>query len=216
VTLARFLFPMSLFVTFEGVEGCGKTTQIKLLAEALAARNGNVLSLREPGGTSIGDQIRAVLHDLRNHDMQPRAEILLYNAARAQIVEQRIKPHLAAGGIVLCDRFADSTIAYQGYGRGLNLADVRHIVAFATQNLKPDLTLYLDIDVEAGLARRRTSGGEWNRMDDQTLDFYRRVHTGYVALMAEEPQRWVSIDAAREVSEVQREILDVVQSRIVS
>jgi dTMP kinase len=206
---------MSLFVTFEGLEGCGKTTQIKLLAEALTARGCNVLSLREPGGTPIGDQIREVLHDLRNHDMEPRAEILLYNAARAQIVEQRIKPHLAAGGIVLCDRFADSTIAYQGYGRELDLADVRHIVAFATQNLTPDLTLYLDIDVEAGLARRRTGGGEWNRMDAQTVEFYRRVQQGYRALMAEEPHRWVSIDASRNVSDVQQEIWEVVQSRIV-
>ncbi|MBI5567915.1 MAG: dTMP kinase [Chloroflexi bacterium] len=205
---------MSLFITFEGPEGCGKTTQIKLLAQALAARDCNVLSLREPGGTSIGDQIREVLHDLRNTEMHARAEILLYNAARAQIVEQRIKPHLAAGGIVLCDRFADSTLAYQGFGRGLDLSDVRHIVAFATQNLKPDLTLYLDIDVEAGLARRRTGGGEWNRMDDQTVEFYRRVREGYRVLMAEEPQRWVSIDAAREVAEIQRDILVEVEKRL--
>ncbi|MBP7688847.1 MAG: dTMP kinase [Thermoflexales bacterium] len=205
---------MSLFITFEGPEGCGKTTQIKLLAEALTARGCDVLSLREPGGTSIGDQIREVLHDLRNTEMHARAEILLYNAARAQIVEQRIKPHLAAGGIVLCDRFADSTLAYQGYGRGLDLADVRHIVAFATQNLKPDLTLYLDIDVEAGLARRRIGGGEWNRMDDQTVEFYRRVREGYRALMAEEPQRWVSIDAARSVAEVQRDVLAEVERKL--
>lgn len=205
---------MSLFITFEGPEGCGKTTQIKLLAQTLTARGCDVLSLREPGGTSIGDQIREVLHDLRNTEMHARAEILLYNAARAQIVEQRIKPHLAAGGIVLCDRFADSTLAYQGYGRGLNLPDVRHIVAFATQNLKPDLTLYLDIDVEAGLARRRIGGGEWNRMDDQTVEFYRRVREGYRALMAEEPQRWVSIDASRSVSEVQRAVWEVVESLI--
>ena len=205
---------MSLFITFEGPEGCGKTTQIKLLAQTLTARGCDVLSLREPGGTSIGDQIREVLHDLRNTEMHARAEILLYNAARAQIVEQRIKPHLAAGGIVLCDRFADSTLAYQGYGRGLNLPDVRHIVAFATQNLKPDVTLYLDIDVEAGLARRRIGGGEWNRMDDQTVEFYRRVREGYRALMAEEPQRWVSIDASRSVSEVQRAVWEVVESRI--
>lgn len=205
---------MSLFITFEGPEGCGKTTQIKLLAEVLTARGCDVLSLREPGGTSIGDQIREVLHDLRNTEMHARAEILLYNAARAQIVEQRIKPHLQAGGIVLCDRFADSTLAYQGYGRGLELADVRHIVSFATQNLKPDLTLYLDIDVEAGLARRR-AGGEWNRMDDQTVEFYRRVREGYRALMAEEPQRWIAIDASRNVNEVQQEIWEVVESRIV-
>jgi dTMP kinase len=206
---------MSLFITFEGPEGCGKTTQIKLLSDALTSRGCNVLNLREPGGTSIGDQIRDVLHDLRNHEMHARAEVLLYNAARAQIVEQRIKPHLAAGGIVLCDRFADSTLAYQGYGRGLDLSDVRHIVAFATQNLKPDLTLYLDIEVEAGLARRRTGGGEWNRMDDQAVEFYRRVREGYRALMAAEPQRWVAIDAARDVAEIQRDIWAVVESRLV-
>ena len=205
---------MSLFITFEGPEGCGKTTQIKLLAEVLTARGCNVLSLREPGGTSIGDQIREVLHDLRNTEMHARAEILLYNAARAQIVEQRIKPHLAAGGIVLCDRFADSTLAYQGYGRGLDLADVQHIVAFATQNLKPDLTLYLDIDVEAGLARRRIGGGEWNRMDDQTVEFYRRVREGYRVLMAAEPQRWVSIDASRSVEDVQRAIWEKVSALV--
>jgi dTMP kinase len=205
---------MSLFLTFEGPEGSGKSTQIQLLADALTARGCDVLSLREPGGTSIGDQIRAVLHDLRNREMRPRAEILLYNAARAQIVEQTIKPHLARGGIVLCDRFADSTLAYQGYGRGLDLADVRHIVAFATQNLKPDLTLYLDIEVEAGLARRRSSGGEWNRMDDQTLEFYRRVRDGYRQLMAEEPQRWVVIDAARSVDEIQQAILIEVEKRL--
>jgi len=206
---------MSLFVTFEGPEGSGKSTQIKLLAEALTARGCAVLTLREPGGTSIGDQIREVLHDLRNREMHPRAEILLYNAARAQIVEQQIKPQLARGGIVLCDRFADSTVAYQGYGRGLDLDDVRHIVAFATQHLKPDLTLYLDIDVEAGLERRRVGGGEWNRMDDQAVEFYRRVRDGYLKLMADEPQRWVKIDAARSVAEVQQEIWSVVQSRIV-
>ena len=206
---------MSLFITFEGPEGCGKTTQIKLLAQALTARGCEVLSLREPGGTSIGDQIREVLHDLRNTEMHARTEILLYNAARAQIVEQRIKPHLQAGGIVLCDRFADSTLAYQGYGRGLDLADVRHIVTFATQNLKPDLTLYLDIDVEAGLARRRAGGGEWNRMDDQTVEFYRRVRQGYRALMAEEPQRWIAIDASRSVEDVQRDVWAIVENRLV-
>jgi dTMP kinase len=206
---------MSLFVTFEGPEGSGKSTQIKLLSDALIAEGRQVLTLREPGGTSIGDQIREVLHDLRNREMHPRAEILLYNAARAQIVEQKIKPQLACGGIVLCDRFADSSLAYQGYGRDLGLDDVRHIVAFATQNLKPDLTLYLDIEVEAGLERRRSGGGEWNRMDDQAVEFYRRVRAGYLQLIAEEPQRWVKIDAARSVDEVQRDIRAVVESRLV-
>lgn len=205
---------MSLFITFEGPDGSGKTTQIGLLAETLMARGCDVLALREPGGTAIGDQIREVLHNLRNREMQPRTEILLYNAARAQLVEQRIKPHLAQGGIVVCDRYADSTLAYQGYGRELALADVRRIVAFATQQLKPDVTFYLDIDVEAGLARRRQGGGEWNRMDDQALEFYRRVREGYRVLMTEEPQRWVSIDAARSVAEIQQDILAEVEKRL--
>lgn len=205
---------MSLFITFEGPDGSGKTTQIRLLAETLRARGCDVLALREPGGTAIGDQIREVLHNLRNREMQPRTEILLYNAARAQLVEQRIKPHLAQGGIVVCDRYADSTLAYQGYGRELALADVRRIVAFATQQLKPDVTFYLDIDVEAGLARRRQGGGEWNRMDDQALEFYRRVREGYRVLMTEEPQRWVSIDAARSVAEIQQDILAEVEKRL--
>lgn len=205
---------MSLFITFEGPDGSGKTTQIRLLAETLMARGCDVLALREPGGTAIGDQIREVLHNLRNREMRPRTEILLYNAARAQLVEQRIKPHLAQGGIVVCDRYADSTLAYQGYGRELALADVRRIVAFATQQLKPDVTFYLDIDVEAGLARRRQGGGEWNRMDDQALEFYRRVREGYRVLMTEEPQRWVSIDAARSVAEIQQDILAEVEKRL--
>jgi dTMP kinase len=170
--------------------------------------------LREPGGTSIGDQIRAVLHSLHNREMHPRAEILLYNAARAQLVEQLIKPHLACGGVVLCDRFADSTIAYQGYGRGLALDDVQHLVTFATQSLKPDLTLYLDIEVEAGLERRRRGGGEWNRMDEQTLEFHRRVRDGYLKMIAAEPQRWVVIDAAQSVDEIQRDIRAAVESRL--
>ena len=165
---------MSLFVTFEGPEGSGKTTQIKLLAEALTLAGHDVLAVREPGGTPIGDQVREVVHALRNRDMDPRAECLLYGAARAQLVEQRLKPHLAQGGIVLCDRYADSTLAYQGYGRGLDLDAVKQIIAFATQGLKPDVTFYLDIDVVAGLARRRDSGDDWNRMDDQALDFHRR------------------------------------------
>ncbi|MFN8595601.1 MAG: dTMP kinase [Anaerolineae bacterium] len=191
-------------------------TQIKLLAEALMASGCAVFDTARTGRHLIGDQIREVLHDLRNREMHPRAEILLYNAARADrgTADQTAvsaRRHRAA----LCDRFADSTVAYQGYGRGLDLDDVRHIVAFATQHLKPDLTLYLDIDVEAGLERRRVGGGEWNRMDDQAVEFYRRVRDGYLKLMADEPQRWVKIDAARSVAEVQQEIWRVVQSRIV-
>ncbi len=204
---------MSLFITFEGPDGSGKSTQIKLLSETLIAQGCDVLTVREPGGTPISEGIRAVVHSLRHQDMHPRTEILLYNAARAQLVEQSIKPHLARGGIVLCDRYADSTLAYQGYGRELDLDAVRHIIAFATQGLKPDLTFYLDIAVETGLARRRR-GGEWNRMDEQTLEFHRRVRAGYLKMMAEEPRRWVRIDGAQSVVEIQQEIWAAVENRL--
>src|SRR4030067_259736 len=167
-----------MFVAFEGPDGSGKSTQIKLRPEYLQGLGQNVLPPREPGGTAIGEQIRQVLHDLRNKAMQPRAEILLYSAARAQLVGEKIKPHLAAGGIVLSDRYADSTMAYQGYGRGLDLETLRLITAFATQQLKPHLTLLFDIDAEAGLRRRQAGGAEWNRMDDLTLAFQQRVQQG--------------------------------------
>ncbi|MCK4450849.1 MAG: dTMP kinase, partial [Anaerolineae bacterium] len=134
-----------MFITLEGPDGSGKTTQIRLLAEWLREQDYEVVLTREPGGTDIGDQIRVVLHDPRNTAMDARTEILLYSASRAQHVAQRIRPALAAGKIVISDRYADSTLAYQGYGRGLNLETLRTITAFATGGLMPDLTLYLDI-----------------------------------------------------------------------
>jgi len=138
---------MRLFITFEGPDGSGKTTQARLLAARLRGQGHDVIYVREPGGTAIGDQIRQIVHDVRNVEMQPRAELLLYSASRAQLVEQVIRPHLARGGIVICDRYADSSLAYQGYGRGLDLDMVQRIQAFATGGLTPDLTFYLDLDV---------------------------------------------------------------------
>lgn len=204
---------MSLFITFEGPDGSGKSTQIQLLSEALTAAGYNVLTVREPGGTPISEQIRDVVHSLRNREMSDRAECLLYNAARAQLVDQVILPHLERGGIVLCDRYADSTAAYQGYGRGLDLTAVKNVIAFATQNLKPDVTFYLDIDVETGIERRKR-GGEWNRLDDQALEFHRRVRAGYLQMVAGEPERWVKINAARSVEEIQAEVVAVVMRRL--
>ena len=206
---------MSLFITFEGPEGSGKTTQIKRLTEHLHDRGCDVLAVREPGGTSISEQIRDVLHSLNNREMQPRTEILLYCAARAQLVGQVIRPHLESGGVVLCDRYADSTLAYQGYGRGLDLPTLRMILDFATGGLKPDLTFYLDIDVEAGLKRKRTGGDEWNRMDDLEVEFYRRVRSGYLEMVAQEPARWVVVDAARDAETIAREIREIVERRLV-
>jgi dTMP kinase len=195
-----------MFITLEGPEGSGKTTQIPLLVDWLCRQGYEVELTREPGGTDIGNQIRDVLHDPRNAAMDATAEILLYSADRAQHVAQRVRPALAAGKIVVSDRYYDSTLAYQGYGRGLDLEMLRIITAFATGDLKPDLTLYLDIAPEEGLERRRTNGGEWNRLDAETLDFHRRVRAGYMALIDREPERWVVIDAARSVEEVQEEI----------
>jgi dTMP kinase len=205
---------MSLFITFEGPDGSGKSTQIQLLSETLLTAGYDVLTVREPGGTPISEQIRDVVHSLRNREMSDRAECLLYNAARAQLVDQLIVPHLQRGGMVLCDRYADSTLAYQGYGRGLDLSAVKAVIAFATHNLKPDVTFYLDIDVAEGIARRKHGGGEWNRLDDQALEFHRRVRAGYVQMACEEPARWVCIDAARSVAEIQAEIVAQVLKRL--
>src|SRR5512139_2124138 len=159
-----------MFITLEGPEGSGKTSHIRPLADWLAAQGHGVFTTREPGGTEIGEQIRLVIHDLGNTAMHPRTETLLYQAARAQIVEQVIRPHLAAGEIVLCDRYFDSTIAYQGYGHKQALTQVRPLVAYATGGLTPDLTILLDVDVEIGLQRKTREGKEWNRLDAYTLD----------------------------------------------
>jgi len=184
-----------MFITLEGPEGSGKTSHIKPLAEWLEGKGRRVHTTREPGGTPISEQVRAVIHDLKNTEMHPRTETLLYQAARAQIVEQVIRPKLAEGAIVLCDRYADSTLAYQGYGHQQNLDEVRALVRYATGGLVPDLTLLLDIDVEAGL-RRKDQSGEWNRLDAYTLEFHRRVRRGYLELVRAEPNRWVVIDAS--------------------
>jgi len=203
-----------MFITLEGPDGSGKTTQIRLLYDALVAAECDVLLTREPGGTAIGDQIRVVLHDIENTDIVPETEILLYSASRAQLVGQVIRPALAAGTIVLCDRYADSTMAYQGYGRGLNLEALTAITDFATGGLKPDLTLFLDLEPQIGLTRRKTSGQEWNRMDRQTLDFYRLTRRGYHTLAEMEPERWVSIDASGSITEVAAAVWATVQRRL--
>jgi len=203
-----------VFITFEGPDGSGKTTQIRLLAEWLRERGREVVLTREPGGTEIGDQIRAVLHDPYNTAMDARAEILLYSASRAQHVAQLIRPALAAGKIVISDRYADSTLAYQGYGRGLDLEMLRTITRFATRGLTPGLTLYLDITPEEGLQRRRLGGDEWNRLDAEALEFHQRVRAGYLELVEQEPERWAVVNAARPVEEVQVEIRAMVQARL--
>jgi dTMP kinase len=206
-----------MFITFEGPDGSGKTTQVAQTAETLRRRGYNVLHTREPGGTAIGDQIRHVLHDMKNEGMNPRAELLLYNASRAQIVAEAIRPHLEAGGLVLCDRFFDSTLAYQGYGHGLDLDTLKTIINFATDGLRPDLTIYLDISPEEGIQRRLSAvdkGGEWTRLDAMGEAFHNRVREGYYALMSAEPERWVKINAAQPVEQVQSDILRALDGRL--
>jgi dTMP kinase len=209
---------LSLFITFEGPEGSGKTTQIELLKSYLEEQGYPVLATREPGGTSIGDQIRAILLDPQNTDMLPASEALLFSAARAQIVNQVIRPHLAQGGIVLCDRYADSTLAYQGYGHGLELEMLHAITSLATGGLKPDLTIYLDIDVEEGLRRKlaahQANNSEWNRIDRQEMAFHRRVREGYLRMAASEPDRWLVIDATQPVETIQASIRARVKAKL--
>lgn len=203
-----------MFITFEGPEGSGKTTQIRLLAAYLRACGHDVVTAREPGGTPIGDQIRACLHDTANTAMSPTAEVLLYSASRAQLVAEVIRPALAARRVVLCDRYADSTMAYQGYGRGLDRAMLATLTAIATGGLLPDLTLLLDLDVARGLTRRRDEGEEMNRLDLEAVEFHNRVRAGYLALAAAEPARWQRIDADAPVADVQLAIRQVVEERL--
>ncbi len=195
-----------MFITLEGPEGSGKTTQMPLLAEALRARGYTVHATREPGGTEISAQIRQVLMDMRNKNMNPRTELLLFCAARAQLVDEYIRPRLARGEVVLCDRYADSTLAYQGYGHGLDLAFLRTLLDFATGGLKPDLTLLLDVEVSTGLMRKQ-SEGEWNRMDDYERAFHERVRAGYLEMASADPRRWRIIDAGQPFEVVQSTLL---------
>ena len=201
---------MSLFITFEGPEGGGKTTQLRLLQDTLERQGRQVVATREPGGTAIGNAIRAILLDPHHTAMSPRAEALLFNAARAQLLDEIVQPALASGKIVLCDRFADSTLAYQGYGRHLSLADLNMLIAYATVGLRPHLTVFLDIPAEAGLQRKQ--GAEWNRMEAEQLAFHQRVRDGFYALMAADPVRWLVVDATQSVVQVQQAIWQRVAS----
>jgi dTMP kinase len=202
-----------MFITLEGPEGSGKTSHIPYLVEFLREKGHTVFPTREPGGTSIGEQIREVIHSLKNAEMHPRTETLLYQAARAQIVEQVIKPRLAMGEIVLSDRYFDSTIAYQGYGHGQDLEQMRQLVRYATGGLTPNLTVLLDLDVEIGLARK-SKQQEWNRLDAYTLDFHKRVRAGYLEMVRQEPNRWVVVDAGQSWKKVQESLRQIIENKL--
>jgi len=193
------------FITFEGPDGSGKTAQMDILAELLIQEGYPVLTTREPGGTFIGDQIRETLLDLKNTAMVDRTEALLYQAARAQLVDEIIKPHLAEGGIVLCDRYADSTLAYQGYGHRNTVESLQGIIHYATGGLIPDLTLLLDLEPEVGLQRRLDAGG-LNRLDAYDINFHHRVRAGYLELVKADPDRWIIVDAGCPFDEVKAEL----------
>ena len=196
------------FIVFEGVEGAGKTTQIYQTAEwlqSMCSQDRAVVITREPGGTKLGQQIRQLLLDDPDSLVTNRTELLLYGADRAQHVESTIEPHLQRGDIVLCDRFTDSTIAYQGYGRGFDLDEIDRVNQLATGGLQSDLTLWLDLDVTIGL-QRVLSRGKPDRMERATLDFHQRVRQGYQELANSYPNRIVRIDANRPQSVIQMEI----------
>ncbi len=204
---------MNLFITLEGPEGGGKTSQAQRLAEYLRAEGLEVLLTREPGGSPIGDQIRNVIMQLENTDMDARTEFLLFSASRAQHIAEVIRPSLENGLTVISDRFFDSSLAYQGYGQRLSLETLKAITNFATGGLTPDLTLLLDLPVEEGL-HRREADGNWNRMDAYDIDFHRRVRQGYLKLAAENPDRWVILTAEQSFETLQDEIRHAVMARI--
>ena len=208
-----------LFITFEGTEGCGKSTQIKLLAEHLQGIGHRVRTLREPGGTPIGEEIRHTLkHSENNHAMTAEAELLLMNASRAQIVREVIRPALAAGDMVLCDRFYDSTTAYQGFGRQLDLEKVKSIIEFAVGETKPDLTLFLHVPAEVSAERLRSRQSTLSfvrdRIEEADRKFFERVAHGYGVIAAGEPQRVKFINGAQSLDVVCAEIWKIVQPRL--
>jgi dTMP kinase len=194
--------PTGLFITFEGGEGSGKSTQADLLAQRLEAAGQRVPRLREPGGTPLGEELRQLLLH-RQTAMSPTAELLLFLAARAELVRSVLQPALAEEAIVICDRFSDSTFAYQGYGRGLDLAELRRLNAFATDGLVPDLTVLLDLPVAAGRARKQRDEDAFQREDDA---FHERVRQGYLELARQDPDRWLVLDATLPVEELARAI----------
>ena len=198
---------MGLFITFEGGEGCGKSTQSRLLLKKLEQQNVPAVLTHEPGGTALGDEIRKALKRKRDSFISPQAELFLLAASRVQLLAEIIRPALEEGKVVVCDRFTHSTLVYQGYGRGLDLTTVETVNNMATQDLKPDLTILLDISPEQGLARKRSLK---DRFELEDLSFHRRVREGYVKIAAAEPDRWLVIDA----SLPKRKIAEIIRDRV--
>jgi dTMP kinase len=199
-----------LLVTFEGGEGSGKSTQIALLTDALKAVGLDVIIMREPGGTLLGEGIRTLLLDPGSYGkVDMRAELLLYEASRAQLVTERIRPALATGEVVICDRFTDSTLAYQGFGRGLPLEEIAPLNSMATGGLQPDLTIVLDLPVEMGLARATAQGAD--RLEAEEIAFHERVRSGFLELAAAAPDRMVVVDATGSTDDVHKGVMAAIE-----
>ncbi len=211
-----------MFITFEGPEGSGKSTQARLLYDQLQKRGCSVILTREPGGTRVGELVREVLQNPLNTEITPETEVLLFNASRAQLTKEVIHPHLVRGDIVICDRYVDSTLAYQGYGHGIDLEALRAIANFATSGLTPDLTVYLDLPAEEGLQRKLSSESplhfagpnKWDRIESKEIEFHLRVVAGYRSLIQEDPIRWLPLDAREPVEVLSGRILDQVLERL--
>ena len=201
---------MACFIVFEGGDGSGKSTQVRSLMRRLRRRGTNVIRTREPGGTSLGQSLRTLLKS--GQPIAPISELMLFEAARAQLVQQVIKPLLAEGGVVIADRYTSSTIAYQGYGRGLDLELIEHLNHEATGGLEPDLTVLLDLPVETALARK--SNDSQDNFDSAPVAFHRKIKRGYSALAAADPEGWLVLDGQRPPGELGREIWDKVQKLI--
>jgi len=207
------------FITFEGIEGSGKSTQIALLANYLTARGIRNVLTREPGGTLIGDQVRKILLDPANRSLDPAAELLLYAASRAQHLREIILPALANGMTVLCDRFSDATLAYQGYGRGLDIEMIRSLDRIVTTGMRPDLTILFDIEASRGIARARGRNNSLGleaeaRFENEALVFHERVRQGYLTLVAQEPDRIRIVDASGTSEAVQEQVRKIVDERL--
>jgi len=205
------------FVSIEGIEGCGKSTHAALLRDWLEARGKQVLLAREPGGTTISEEIRKILLDPANALMDSRTELLLYLASRSQIVQELLLPALEEGRIVVVDRYVDSTLAYQGWGRGIEAAEIRRLNSFASRDLMPDLTILLDLMPSAGLQRKQKSGRArvyGDRLEQEELAFHEKVREGFLALARGEPSRIRAVDSNRDIGAVQAEIRTLLVERL--
>ncbi|HFR3747219.1 dTMP kinase [Streptococcus suis] len=203
------------FITFEGPDGAGKTTVLQELLPKLQVLGLEVITTREPGGVAIAEDIRKIILDPANTAMDHKTELLLFIAARRQHLVEKVLPPLQEGKMVIIDRFIDSSVAYQGHGRGLDIADIDWLNHYATDGLKPDLTLYFDIDAEEGLARiARNAERDVDRLDMEKADMHRRVRQGYLAILEKEPDRFVKIDASQPLEAVVQDALGIIQERL--